>query len=82
MFYDSYGHPENSTDYRRKEAEVYKLDEATSGVKYICYDDNARTVIRRITTSANVTTVEVAFGAWADRVTLVYQPVNKPIEVA
>lgn len=64
-----------------QDPEPYIVDEATSGVVYLCYANTANRAIRRITTADSVTTIEWAYGAWADRATLTYHPINETIEV-
>ena len=79
---DKFGRREGSLYYRMGEMEPYIVEEK-SGVTYICYTDEPQRAIRRITESssdgANVTTIEVAYGAWADRETLDYRPVNSEL---
>ncbi|MBQ9501783.1 MAG: hypothetical protein IJU70_06480 [Lentisphaeria bacterium] len=79
---DKYGRKENSLYFRQGELEPYIVEER-SGVTYICYTDEPQRAIRRITetTSEGVTTtvIEIAYGAWADRTTLTYRPVNSEL---
>jgi hypothetical protein len=50
---------------------------------YVCYQNTPLRAIRRITKvqtgGVKTTTVEIARGAWEDRATLNYVPVNEPI---
>lgn len=64
-----------------REPEPYIVDEATAGTVYLCYANTANRAIRRITTADGVTTIEWAYGAWADRATLTYKPINEFAEV-
>lgn len=84
--FDNFGRSIHFVSYRRGELEPYIVEEAGNGVTYICYDDGAKRAVRRITeTTANgvtTTVIEVAYGAWADRATLDYHPVNDDIEEA
>lgn len=79
---DKYGRRESSLYFRMGELEPYIVEES-SGVTYICYTNDAQRAIRRITESASggvtTTTIEVAWGAWADRATLTYRPVNSEL---
>ena len=81
---DKYGRRESSLYFRMGELEPYIVEEdSNSGITYICYTGDPQRAIRRITerTSAGVTTttIEVAFGDWADRASLIYQPVNSEL---
>lgn len=58
----------------------YIVDASTEGVTYICFDAGAKRAIRRITESDGVTTIEWAWGAWANRASLSYVPINTPID--
>jgi hypothetical protein len=71
------------------EPKPYTIEDAGGGVTYICYfpdDENGMRAIKRITQvsegGATTTTVEHAYGAWADRATLTYYPINQAIPVS
>ena len=80
---DKFGQDSTSYGYRYMELEPYIVDEATDGVTYICYTNEPIRAIRRVhkTQSGGVktTTVENAVGAWEDRASLTYYPVNEAI---
>lgn len=61
--------------------EAYIVDASASGVTYICYDNRANRIVRRITVANGVTTVEFSYGRWADRASLQYVPINGMLEV-
>ena len=71
-----------------KERLPYKEEFEVSGgttTVYKAYENSATAVIYKETiVEAAVTTItrEIAYGAWADRATLTYAPVNDPVEVA
>ena len=54
----------------------YIIDEQDD-VTYICFFNTPRRAIHRVTDGK----VEVAYGAWADRATLDYGPVNELLTV-
>ena len=61
------------------------VEDTGTGVKYMCYNDKPQRAIQRITKTkvgtVTTTKIENAFGAWEDRATLEYFPVNDPIIV-
>lgn len=66
----------------------YMIDQAGGGITYICYfpdDADGKRAVKRVTESSSggstVTTIEHAYGAWADRATLTYYPINQAIPV-
>ena len=70
------------------EPKPYMIEDAGGGVTYICYfpdDAYGKRAIKRIKQvsegGATTTTVEHAYGAWADRATLTYYPINQAIPV-
>lgn len=78
---DKFGRVNGSVGYRNGELEPYIVDQATAGVTYICYTNDALRAIRRITEAADTITIEVGYGAWPDRATLTnYTPVNNDID--
>ena len=77
---DKFGQDSTSYGYRYMELEPYIVDEATAGVTYICYTNDAQRAIKRITEANSVTTIEIGYGAWADRASLTnYRPINEEI---
>lgn len=85
MKIDHWGHNESQRGFVGNRPEVdpepHIVDEATAGITYICYANTAKRSIRRITVANSVTTIEWAYGAWADRATLTYEAINEYIEV-
>ena len=75
---DAWGRPQYNSNFRNaaNHPGAYKVDTATEGVCYICFSADAESAIQRIATADNVTTIEVGFGAWADRATLEYQEIE------
>ena len=66
----------------------YIIEEAGGGVTYIRFfadDADGNCAVKRITEvsegGATTTTIEHAFGAWADRATLTYYPINQAIPI-
>ena len=81
---DKFGRRDVSAFFRDGELEPYIVEEnSATGVTYICYTDEAMRAIRRVTetVSGDITTtkIEVAFGSWANRGSLTYQPVNRDL---
>lgn len=84
--YDKFGRPQEHIGYKWGEMEPYLVEENTdTGITYICYDDGVTRAIRKITetTVGNVTTtkIEIGYGAWANRASVTYQPINKALSV-
>ncbi len=80
MQIDQYGFEATSEYFHRRMLQPYRVAE-TEGVTYICFDAAPRRPIHRVTKTAAETVVEWAYGAWADRETLVYVPINRTLEV-
>lgn len=83
--YDHWGNRESSVNFigsRVRDPEPYVIDEATAGTTFICYADTPNRAIRRITEADGITTVEWAYGAWEERASLNYVPINETVEVA
>lgn len=59
----------------------YKVDSSTDGTTYMCFSDEAETMIHRYVTADGVTTTTKAWGAWANRATLTYVAINALYEV-
>ena len=77
---DAWGRPSYNPHYKDSAVKptAYQVDAATSGTTYIRFSDSPKNAIQKIVDADGVTTITVAFGAWADRATLDYHPVNKP----
>jgi hypothetical protein len=55
----------------------YMVDADTqTGITYTCYTNNTPRLIVKTTVAGNLTTNEKAFGAWDDRASLTYVPIN------
>lgn len=76
MQIDQYGFEATSIYYQRRQLQPYRVAE-NGDVTYICFTDAARRPIHRITKNATETVIEWAYGAWADRATLPYIPINQ-----
>ena len=57
------------------------VDSSTPGTVYICYKPDPKRIIKRIVTSSGTTTIEWSYGAWDDRATLTYVPMEESLEV-
>jgi hypothetical protein len=80
MAKDIYGRPDSHMLFG-KQANPYQMEEDTStGITYIRYFNDTVSRIWRVTTATDgtvtTTTFEYADGAWADRATLTYAPIN------
>ncbi len=73
---DHFGRRQNSVDFRGPDPLPYVIDDQ-GDVTYVCFFDSPKRAIHRIKDGK----VEVAYGAWADRATLTYGPVNELITV-
>ena len=62
--------------------QFYLIDAKTAGTKYMCFNDTPKRVIWRETVADNVTTLEFAWGAWNNRASLTYYPINGTCPVA
>ena len=83
--YDRYGRAEGYISPIKGAPEAYLIDQSTPDVTYVCYyetGDNPR-AIRRIEkdTSTGITRITVGWGAWDDRATIDYYPVNSVFTV-
>ena len=79
MIVDCLGRRAGSAEFRSPVEPLPYLYDAggESGPAYVCFDESEKRAIHRITTGSDgVKKVEFAYGAWADRATLTYQPVN------
>lgn len=88
VYYDRWGGYQGTNPVAPTEKLAYIVEDAGGGVKYICFtpdDDQGKRVVERITevTSGGVktTTIEHAYGAWANRASLTYYPINEAIPV-
>ncbi len=83
LVYDDYGRSSNNPNFGSKSEvpEPYMVDAAAEDVTYICFANTTPRCVRRITQADGVTTTEFSMGAWADRATLTYQPVNTTMEL-
>lgn len=81
--YDDYGRTSSDANFKSHSEvpEPYLVDAAVEDVTYICFTDAAFRCVRRITQANGLTTTEFSMGAWADRATLTYQPINSTLEV-
>lgn len=61
--------------------EPYMVDEAASGCVYICYSNDPKRIIRRITKNGTVTVIEFSYGRWEDRESLTYVGINDSLEL-
>jgi hypothetical protein len=84
-YFDRYGNYQGEIPSLPGEILPYIVEEAGGGVTYICYfpDTGSGVGVKRITEvgteGATTTTIEHAFGAWSDRATLTYYPINQAI---
>lgn len=88
VYYDRYGGYQGTNPAPPAEKLAYIVEDAGGGITYVCYtpdDANGNRVIERITKAssggATTTTIEHGYGAWADRATLTYYPINQAIPV-
>lgn len=95
MFIDGSGFEVNSPSFignKRTSPSPYIVSEkgtATPKVTYVCFSSDPLRVIQRITVSGvtigsedwTETKIEFSYGAWEDRETLNYVPINEVIEV-
>lgn len=80
---DQYGRPSTHPFYKdaSNPLAAYQVDDATTGVTYVRFQADDECVIQRISTSDGVTSIEVAFGLWANRASLTFQQVNEPLAI-
>ena len=88
VYYDRWGGYQGTNPAPPTEKLAYIVENAGGGITYICFtpdDANGKRVVQRITEEtvggATTTTIEHAYGAWADRATLTYYPINQAIPV-
>lgn len=90
IYYDRWGNLQGAIPSAPGRTLAYMVEEHAEAngvtVKYICYNNSDPRAIQRITKtkvgSVTTTKIENAFGAWEDRETLEYFPVNDPIIVS
>jgi len=80
MQIDQYGFEATSEYFHRRKLQPYRIAE-NGAVTYLCFDDAPLRPIHRVTKTATETVVEWAYGAWAERESLVYVPINQTLEV-
>ena len=80
MQIDQSGFESTSVDFHRRKLSPYRVAENGS-VTYLCFDDGVLRPIHRITKSTTETVIEWAYGAWTDRESLTYVPINQTLEV-
>ena len=88
VYYDRWGGYQGENPAPPTEKLPYIVEEAGGGITYICFtpdDANGKRVVKRITEistgGATTTTIEHAYGAWANRASLTYYPINQAIPV-
>ena len=82
MLINFLGEPLVRRDYRRHGLpEWYAMDDR-GDVTYTCFDSTPLRVVWRTTASGTVTAREFAYGAWDDRETLEYVPLDQAVEAA
>jgi hypothetical protein len=80
MQIDQYGFEARSMFFQRKQLQPYRVVE-TASATFMCFGDEPQRPIHRITKNGTETVVEWAFGAWNDKETLAYVPINQTLEV-
>lgn len=80
MYLEYYEHP----------LPVFEVDDTGTGIQYIRFVNTSPCAVQRVTTvettaedggTRSTMIHEVAFGAWAERETLTYYPINQPIPI-
>ena len=83
--YDRYGRAAGYISPIEGAPEAYLIDQSNSAVTYVCYYETGSgpRAIRRIEkdTATGVTRISVGWGAWDDRATIDYYPVNSVFTV-
>jgi len=81
--YDRYGRPAGFIPTINNEVDPYLVDKASATVTYACFFETgtAPRAIHRFVKAGTVTQVTVAWGAWSDRASLTYYPINTYLEV-
>lgn len=83
--YDRYGRPAGYINPIEGAPEAYLVDQSNPDLTYVCYYETGADprAIRRVekNTDTGVTRICVGWGAWADRATIDYYPVNSVFTV-
>lgn len=81
--YDKYGRIPSQYDYEDEtELSYFTVDDSTTAnTRYFCFFNAATRMINRVTKTETGYIYEHAYGAWADRVSLTYTPINDPIAI-
>ena len=83
--YDRYGRPAGYINPIEGAPEGYLIDQANPDTTYVCYYETGADprAIRRIEkdTNTGITRISVGWGAWSDRATIDYYPVNSVFTV-
>ena len=81
--YDRYGRAAGYINPIEGAPETYLVDQASTSTQYLCYYEtgDAPRAIRRIIQVNSDTQICVGWGAWADRATIDYYPVNSVFTV-
>lgn len=81
--YDRYGRPAGYLNPINNEVDPYLVDKSSATVTYVCFYETGTgpRAIHRIVKVGTVSQVTVAWGAWSDRASLTYYPVNTYLEV-
>ncbi len=80
MQIDQYGFEATSVDFHRRKLQPYHVAEG-GDITYLCFDNGDLRPIHRITKTGSETVIEWAYGAWSDRATLSYLPINQTRDV-
>ena len=80
MQIDCYGFEATSVFFQRKRLQPHRVI-ADGDVTYLCFDDAPERCVHRIFQANGETVIEWAFGAWENRTSLAYIPINKTLEV-
>lgn len=81
--YDRYGRPAGYQNPIEGKVEAYLVDKTSDTTQYICYYETGSDprAIRRIVKASGQTQICVGWGAWTDRTTIDYYPVNSVFTV-
>ncbi len=77
---DNHGNPFVPV-FHASELKAYQVDTSTEGITYIRYYNANPCAVQRVSLADGVYTTEVAYGAWANRASLSYQPINAHLDV-
>lgn len=76
MQIDQYGFEAASMFFQRRQLQPYRIAEDGEAT-YICFADTPERCIHRVTQTDGETVIEWAFGAWSERSSLDYIPINQ-----